>query len=59
MMRRTAMKPGAGLKRSPIVRKSPMPSTGMLSVQSNQRTAPAAATLIAATAIKEHDLERQ
>lgn len=54
MMRRSPMKPGAGLKRtafargerieardvSKLKRTSPMPSTGMLSVQSHQRTAP-------------------
>ena len=40
MMRRTAMKPGKPLTRSPFKRTSPMPSTGMLSVQSHQRTAP-------------------
>jgi hypothetical protein len=54
MMRRSPLKPGAGLKRtafargeriearevSKLKRTSPMPSTGMLSVQSHQRTAP-------------------
>lgn len=37
MKRSQPMKPGKGFK----PRKSPMPSTGMLSVQSHQRTAPA------------------
>ena len=40
MMRRSPMKPGKPLTRSPFKRSSPMPSTGMLSVQSHQRTAP-------------------
>ena len=54
MMRRSSIKPGAGLKRtafargeriearevSKLKRTSPMPSTGMLSLQSHQRTAP-------------------
>lgn len=35
------MKPGGPLKRTAFVRKSPIPSTGMLSVQSHQRKAPA------------------
>ena len=53
-MKRSPMKPGAGLKRtafahgeriearevSKLKRTSPMPSTGMLSVQAHQRTAP-------------------
>lgn len=53
-MKRSPMKPGVGLKRtafargeriearevSKLKRTSPMPSTGMLSVQSHQRTAP-------------------
>ena len=34
------MKPGKPLARTPFKRTSPMPSTGMLSVQSHQRTAP-------------------
>ncbi|WP_300752196.1 nuclease domain-containing protein [Janthinobacterium sp.] len=40
MMRRSSMKPGKPLARTPFKRTSPMPSTGMLSVQSYQRTAP-------------------
>lgn len=40
MMRRSPMKPGKPLARTPFKRTSPMPSTGMLSVQSHQRTAP-------------------
>ena len=40
MMRRSPMKPGEPLTRTPFKRTSPMPSTGMLSVQSHQRTAP-------------------
>ena len=54
MIRRSAMKPGVGLKRtafargkriearevSKLKRTSPMPTTGMLSVPSHQRTAP-------------------
>lgn len=40
MMRRSPMKPGKPLVRTPFKRTSPMPSTGMLSVQSHQRTAP-------------------
>lgn len=34
------MKPGKALARTPFKRTSPMPSTGMLSVQSHQRTTP-------------------
>ena len=34
------MKPGKALARSPFKRTTPMPSTGMLSLQSHQRTAP-------------------
>ena len=40
MMRRSPMKPGKPLAGTPFKRTSPMPSTGMLSVQSHQRTAP-------------------
>ena len=40
MMRRSPMKPGKPLARTPFKRTAPMPSTGMLSVQSHQRTAP-------------------
>ena len=40
MMRRSPMKPGKPLARAQFKRTSPMPSTGMLSVQSHQRTAP-------------------
>src|SRR5450830_438699 len=39
-MKRSPMKPGKALARAPFKRTSPMPSTGMLSVQSHQRTAP-------------------
>ena len=39
-MKRSPMKPGKALARTPFKRTSPMPSTGMLSVQSHQRTAP-------------------
>ena len=40
MMRRSSMSPGKPLVRSPFKRTSPMAITGMLSVQSHQRTAP-------------------
>ena len=40
MMRRAPIKSGKPLLRTPFKRTSPMPSTGMLSVQSHQRTAP-------------------
>lgn len=36
-MKRSPMKPGKPLARTPFKRTSPMPSTGMLSVQSHQR----------------------
>ncbi|MEG1055823.1 MAG: hypothetical protein RSF79_27705, partial [Janthinobacterium sp.] len=39
-MKRSSMKPGKPLARTSFKRTSPMPSTGMLSVQSHQRTAP-------------------
>ena len=39
-MKRSSMKASKPLTRSPFKRTSPMPSTGMLSVQSHQRTAP-------------------
>jgi hypothetical protein len=39
-MKRSSMKPGNPLARTPFKRTSPMPSTGMLSLQSHQRTAP-------------------
>lgn len=39
MMRRSSMKPGEPLARTPFKRTSPMPSTGVLSLQSHQRTA--------------------
>src|SRR5450830_2060593 len=39
-MKRSPMKPGKPLARTPFKRTSPMPSTGMLSVQSHQRMAP-------------------
>ena len=39
-MKRSPMKPGKALARSPFKRTTPMPSTGMLSLQSHQRTAP-------------------
>ena len=39
-MKRSPIKPGKSLERTPFKRTSPMPSTGMLSVQSHQRTAP-------------------
>ncbi|MBB5610410.1 MULTISPECIES: nuclease domain-containing protein [unclassified Janthinobacterium] len=39
-MKRSPMKPGNPLARTPFKRTSPMPSTGMLSVQSHQRMAP-------------------
>lgn len=38
-MKRSPMKPGKPLARTPFKRTSPMPSTGMLSVQSHQRMA--------------------
>lgn len=40
MMRRAVIKPGKPLARTPFKRQSPAASTGMLSVQSHQRTAP-------------------
>lgn len=40
MKRSTPMKPGKPLARTPFKRQSPAASTGMLSVQSHQRTAP-------------------
>ena len=40
MMLRSSLKRGVPLARTPFKRTSPMPSTGMLSVQSHQRTAP-------------------
>jgi hypothetical protein len=40
-MKRSPMKPGKPLARTPFKRNSPMPSTGMLSVQVHQRSAPA------------------
>lgn len=40
MMRRSPIKPGKPLARTPFKRSSPAASTGMLSVQSHQRTAP-------------------
>lgn len=40
-MKRSPMKPSKPLARTPFKRKSPVASTGMLSVQSHQRTAPA------------------
>ena len=39
-MKRSPMQPGKPLARTPFKRTAPMPSTGMLSVQSHQRTAP-------------------
>ena len=39
-MKRSPMKPGKPLARTPFKRTSTMPSTGMLSVQVHQRTAP-------------------
>lgn len=39
-MKRSPMKPSKPLARTPFKRTAPMPSTGMLSVQSHQRTAP-------------------
>ena len=38
-MKRSPMKPGKPIVRTPFKRTSPMPTTGMLSVQSHQRTA--------------------
>lgn len=40
-MKRSPMKPGGPLKRTAFVRRSPMPTTGMLSLQTRQRKAPA------------------
>lgn len=41
MKRSTPMKPGKSLTRTPFKRRAPAATTGMLSVQAHQRTAPA------------------
>lgn len=57
-MKRSPMKPGKTLARTPFKRTSPMPSTGMLSVQSHQRTAPKRKSSLKAKGLRSTPIRR-